>query len=304
MTLVRVLLQLAAVAFLPLLLVGAIQRTKARAAGRRGPPLLQPWRDVVKLLRKGSVRSTTTTWVFAAGPLVSAVTVVLAALLVPFGGPVAPVAFAGDVVAYTALFALGRFFSIAAAFDTGSAFGGMGGTRAASFALLAEPALLLALLGLVVLRGDLSLSGLAGPGDAELWRTAAAPTALACVALFIVLLAENDRIPFDDPTTHLELTMVHEAQLLDHGGPLLGVAQLAAAQKLFVQAALLVRIALPLPEAPEPLRWAVFLLGVCALGGLIGVIESTMARLRLRQLPILLTSASLVAAFGIVLGVA
>jgi len=119
-----------------------------------------------------------------------------------------------------------------------------------------------------------------------------------------VLLAENDRIPFDDPTTHLELTMVHEAQLLDHGGPLLGVAQLAAAQKLFVQAALLVRIALPLPEAPEPLRWAVFLLGVCALGGLIGVIESTMARLRLRQLPILLTSASLVAAFGIVLGVA
>jgi len=297
------LLQLVAVLLLPPLLVGVIQRTKARAAGRRGPPLLQPWHDLLKLFRKGVVLSRTTTWVFIAGPVVAVVTALLAALLVPFGGSVAPVAFAGDLVVYAYLFGLGRFFTIAAALDTGSSFEGMGGAREASFAALAEPALFLALLVLVVLREDLSLSGLAGPGDGELWATAAAPTALACVALFIVLLAENSRIPFDDPTTHLELTMVHEVMVLDHGGPLLGAALLGAAQKLFVQAALLVRIALPLPDGPAWLRWTAFLLGVGALGVGIGIVESTMARLRLRQLPMLLISASLVAAFGIVLGV-
>jgi formate hydrogenlyase subunit 4 len=125
--------------------------------------------------------------------------------------------------------------------------------------------------------------------------------ALACASLLVVLLAENSRIPFDDPTTHLELTMIHEAMVLDHGGPLLGVALLGAAQKLFIQGALLARVAVPLPDGPLLARWAVFLGAMLALAVLVGVVESTMARLRLRQVPMLLIAASLLSAFGLVL---
>jgi formate hydrogenlyase subunit 4 len=292
-----------ALLLLPPLLLGVIARTKALAAGRRGAPLLQPWYDVVKLLRKDRIQSRTTTWVFLAGPAVAVATATLAALLVPFGEAGAPLSFQGDLVLYAYLFGLGRFFTIAAALDTGSSFEGMGAAREATFSALAEPALFLALLVLVSVRGDLSLSGLGDHSTGALWATAAAPAALACVGLFIVLLAENSRIPFDDPTTHLELTMVHEVMVLDHGGPLLGAALFAAAQKLFVQGALLVRIAVPLPDAPPSLRWAVFLAGMFALAVGIGVVESTMARLRLRQIPILLIAASLLSAFGIVLAV-
>jgi formate hydrogenlyase subunit 4 len=300
MTPFGVIAHLAAAIVLPPLLLGVIQRTKARVAGRRGAPLLQPCYDLVKLFRKDRVLSRTTTWVFLAGPAVAVATATLAALLVPFGESTAPLSFQGDLVLYAYLFGLGRFFTIAAALDTGSSFEGMGGAREATFAALAEPALFLALLVLVSLREDLSLSGLlSGPG--ALWTTAAAPTALACVGLFIVLLAENSRMPFDDPTTHLELTMIHEVMVLDHGGPLLGAALLGAAQKLFVQGALLVRIIVPQPDGSPIAAWAVFLASMLALGVGIGVVESTMARIRLRQIPMLLIAASLLSAFGIVL---
>jgi formate hydrogenlyase subunit 4 len=300
MTPVAVIAHLTAAIVLPPLLVGVIQRTKARVAGRRGAPLLQPCYDLVKLFRKDRVLSRTTTWVFVAGPAVAVATATLASLLVPFGESAAPLAFQGDLVLYAYLFGLGRFFTIAAALDTGSSFEGMGGAREATFAALAEPALFLALLVLVSLRENLSLSGLLS-GTGALWTTAAAPTALACVGLFIVLLAENSRIPFDDPTTHLELTMIHEVMVLDHGGPLLGAALLGAAQKLFVQGALLVRIIVPLPEESPAAAWTVFLASMIALGIGIGIVESTMARIRLRQIPMLLIAASLLSAFGIVL---
>lgn len=293
-------LHLAAVLLVSPLLVGVIQRTKALMAGRRGAPLLQPAYDLVRLLRKDVVLSRTTTWVFVAGPAAALATAVLASLLVPFGERVAPFAFSGDLILFAYLFALGRFFTIAAALDTGSSFEGMGGAREATFSALAEPALFLALLVLVSLRGSLSLSGLVGEAG-PLGAAAVAPVALACLGLFVVLLAENSRIPFDDPATHLELTMVHEVMVLDHSGPLLGAALWGAAQKLFVQSALLARILVPLPEGPAPLRWACFLAAVLALGVVIGLVESTMARLRLRQVPMLLITASLLSAFGIVL---
>jgi formate hydrogenlyase subunit 4 len=283
------------------LLLGVIGRTKARAAGRRGAPLLQPYYDLVKLLQKDVVLSRTTSWVFVAGPAASVATALLASLLVPFGERVAPLSCDGDIILFASLFGLGRFFTIAAALDTGSSFGGMGGAREATFSALAEPALFLALLVLVSLRGSLSLSGLVGGDPGSLAITAVAPLALACLTLFVVLLAENSRIPFDDPATHLELTMIHEVMLLDHSGPLLGAAVWGAAQKLFVQSALLVGILVPLPDGPPLLRWAGFLAAVLALGVVIGGVESTMARLRLRQIPMLLIAASLLSAFGIVL---
>jgi formate hydrogenlyase subunit 4 len=293
---------LAAAFVLPPLLLGVIQRTKAHLAGRRGPPLLQPYYDLAKLFRKGLVLSRTTTWVFVAGPVVGLATATLASLLVPFAEARAPLAFAGDLVLLAYLFGLGRFFTVAAALDTGSAFEGMGGAREATFSALAEPALFLSLLVLVSLERSLSLSGLVGDVG-TLWVTAVAPLALACVGLFIVLLAENSRIPFDDPSTHLELTMIHEVMVLDHSGPLLGATLLGAAQKLFVQSALLARIAVPLPDGPPLARWAAFLAAVLALAVAIGVVESTMARLRLRQVPMLLVAASLLSGFGIVLAV-
>jgi formate hydrogenlyase subunit 4 len=262
MSLLEGAVHLAVVLLAPPLLIGVIQRTKARMAGRRGAPLLQPYHDLVKLMRKDVVLSRTTTWVFVAGPAAAVATAVL---------------------------------------DTGSSFEGMGGAREATFSALAEPALFLALLVLVSLRGSLSLSGLVGDDTHVLWTRAVAPVALACLSLFVVLLAENSRIPFDDPATHLELTMVHEVMVLDHSGPLLGLALWGAAQKLFVQSALLVRILVPLPDGPAPLRWAVFLAAVLALGVVIGLLESSMARLRLRQIPMLLITASLLSAFGIVL---
>jgi formate hydrogenlyase subunit 4 len=292
---------LALAVLLPPLLLGVIQRTKARMAGRRGAPLLQPYYDLAKLFSKGIVLSRTTTWVFLAGPVVAVATASLASLLVPFGEKAAPVSFAGDLVLFAYLFGLGRFFTVAAALDTGSSFEGMGGAREATFSALAEPALFLSLLVLVIVRQSFSLSGLVGEDQSALWATAGVPVALACLSLFVVLLAENSRIPFDDPTTHLELTMIHEVMLLDHSGPLLGLALLGAAQKLLVQSALLVRIAVPLPDGPEPLRWAAFLAAILALGVVIGLVESTMARLRLRQVPMLLIAASLLSAFGMVL---
>jgi formate hydrogenlyase subunit 4 len=301
MSVLEAVFHLAVVLLVSPLLLGVIQRTKARMAGRRGAPLLQPWYDLVKLLRKDVVLSRTITWVFMAGPAVAVVTSALASLLVSFGERVAPFSFAGDLILFAYLFGLGRFFTIAAALDTGSSFEGMGGAREATFSALAEPALLLALLVLVMLRGSFTLSGLVAGASPVEWATVIAPVALAVLSLFVVLLAENSRIPFDDPATHLELTMVHEVMLLDHSGPLLGVALWGAAQKLFVQGALLVRILVPLPDSSAALRWAVFFAAMLALGVLIGLVESTMARLRLRQIPMLLTAASLLSAFGIVL---
>jgi formate hydrogenlyase subunit 4 len=139
------------------------------------------------------------------------------------------------------------------------------------------------------------------PAVADTWATAGAALAAVLVSWFVVLLAENSRIPFDDPNTHLELTMVHEVMVLDHGGPLLGAAMLASAQKLFVHGALLARIVVPMPEGPLLARWAVFVAAMLALAVGIGLVESSMARLRLRQVPMLLVAASLLSAFGLVL---
>jgi formate hydrogenlyase subunit 4 len=286
---------------LPPLALGVIQKTKAFFAGRVGPPLLQPYRDLAKLLRKGAVLSRTTTWVFVAGPVVALLTTLLAALLVPLGGHAAPIGFAGDFVLFAALLGLGRFATIAAALDTGSSFEGMGSAREATFACLAEPALFFGLLVLARASGSHSLSGMLGPSLGATWSTAGAALAAVLIGWFVLLLAENCRIPFDDPSTHLELTMVHEAMVLDHGGPLLGLIQYGAALKLFVFGALVLGIAAPAGERDPWSAWALFVGGWLLLAVAIGVVESGMARLRLTQVPKLLVAACLMSAFGAML---
>lgn len=297
---VHLVIHLALILTMPLLLLGVINKTKAAFAGRVGPPLLQPYYDVIKLMKKGSIFSRTTTWLFKAGPVVGLITALFAALLVPLGGHPAPISFEGDLILFAYLFGLGRFFTITAALDTGSSFEGMGGAREATFSCLAEPALFFGLIVLTRLSGSLSLTAMIGPGLAEGWRHGGASLVLVAFSLFIVLLAENCRIPVDDPNTHLELTMIHEVMVLDHGGPALGVIHYGAALKLFVLGAVVVRIAIPYHGSLWT-GWGVFAAGMLLLAVLIGIVESTMARLRMAQVPILLVAACLLSALGIVL---
>ena len=229
MTAVHVIIHVLVAATLPPLLLGVINKTKAAFAGRTGPPVLQPYYDLAKLFRKGTVLSTTTTWVFRAGPVVGLATAALALLLVPLTPAGAPVSFTGDLVLLAYLFGLGRFFTASAALDTGSPFEGMGAAREVTFACLAEPAFFFGLLVLAKLAGSLRLADMLGGSLSARWSGAAASLALVLLSWFVVLLAENCRIPFDDPNTHLELTMIHEVMVLDHGGPAFGMILYGAA---------------------------------------------------------------------------
>src|SRR5438309_8494977 len=256
---------------LPPLLLGVIVKTKAAFAGRIGPPLFQPYHDLIKLLQKGSVFSSTTTWIFRAGPIITVGATLLAALLIPLGSHAAPLLFAGDMILFAYLLALGRFFTAAAALDTGSPFEGLGAAREVTFACLAEPALFLGLLVLARLSGSLQLVGMLGSSLGSHWPTAGASLALVLLSWFIVLLAENSRIPFDDPNTHLELTMIHEVMVLDHSGPAFGMILYGAALKLFVFAALIVRLALPFTTDYLWLDWLLFVGGMLGVAVVIGI---------------------------------
>ncbi|HAD05249.1 MAG: hydrogenase [Desulfuromonadales bacterium GWD2_61_12] len=284
------------------LLQGVIVKTKALFAGRVGAPLLQPYRDLARLFRKGFVFSRTTTWVFRAGPVVGLTVPLLAALLIPFGALPAPLSFEGDLILFVYLFALARFFTAAAALDTGSSFEGMGAAREVTFSCLAEPTLLFALIVLAKLSGGLSLNSLLGPHLTTAWRGPyAAALGLILVCLLVVLLVENSRIPFDDPNTHLELTMIHEVMVLDHSGPAFGMILYGAALKLMVLGALVVRLALPWQTGSWFFDALVFVGGQLLLAVLIGVVESIMARLRLVRIPQILIGTTLISIFALVL---
>jgi len=283
------------------LLLGVINKTKAFVAGRRGPALLQQYFDLAKLLRKGFVVSTTSTWVFLAGPVMAMSAAIVAALLLPLAGRPAWIAFTGDMIVFIYVFALARFFVASAAMDTGSAFEGMGASREVSFAVLAEPALFFGLLAFARLSGSLSLSHILDLQSSHGWRKASASIVLIIVSWFIVLLAENARVPVDDPNTHLELTMIHEVMVLDHGGPAFGLVVYGAALKLMVFTALLVAIIVPAHSGNALVDFLAFAAGVAGVGIAIGLVESSMARLRLLRVPQLLVTATLLAAFGVVL---
>lgn len=292
-------LQLAILLLFAPLVPGIIARTKALFAGRRGAPLVQPYYDIVKLLRKGTVRSSTTTWLFFLGPAIAFVVPLFASLLLPLAGAKAPVAFRGDLIVFVYLFALSRFLTSSAALDTGSAFEGMGAAREVTFAVLAEPAIFFGLLALARIAGASSLSPLLTIGGAG-WRHASAALVLIIASWLIVVLAENSRVPFDDPNTHLELTMIHEVMVLDHGGPALGLVLYGSAMKLFVFSALVVSLLAPRTEFPIA-DAAMIVTGVLIVGVVIGVVESSMARLRLVRVPQLLITASIAAGFAVVL---
>jgi formate hydrogenlyase subunit 4 len=293
--------QIAVLALLPPLLLGVIGRVKAMVAGRTGPGLLQPYFDIVKLFRKEVALSATTTWIFAAAPAVGVATALFAGLLVPLGPFGAPVAFAGDFVLFAYLLALGRFFTAGAALDTGSPFEGMGAAREVGFAWLTEPVLFFAFLALARLAGSLSLDGMLRATEGGAWLERTAPLVLIAAGVFVVLLAECSRIPVDDPNTHLELTMIHEVMVLDHSGPLLGLVEYGAAVKLFVLDALLLHVMAPTARVAGWPGFVLFALGLVGIAAGVGVVESTMARLRLLHVPTLLIAAVLSCGFAFLL---
>ena len=308
MTTVLALLHLLLGLALAPLLLGIINRTKAFFGGRVGQPLLQSYHDLWKLLHKGAVYSRTTTWVFRAGPIVSLAAVLAALTLVPFGGCPALVAFPGDFLLLAYLLGLARFFIVSAALDTGSSFEGMGASREVLFSALAEPALLLCLaaIGRETLRvakrsqADLSLSTIHTAMSLEVWANSGLMLSLVLAALVIILLVENSRIPIDDPNTHLELTMIHEIMVLDHGGPDFAFVLYGAALKLWLLGSVLVGLTLP----RTGLMVVDSLLALASLFGLavlVGVIESSMARIRLLRVPHLLIGAAAMAALAFIL---
>ena len=270
------------------LLPGLINKIKAAVAGRQGPPVLQLYYDLAKLARKGAVYSATTSWLFRAGPVVGLAAVAACLFLVPLGGHPATLGFAGDFILAIYLLGLARFCLVAAAMDTGSSFEGMGASREVFFSALAEPALLLSLAALAHATDATSLSVMLPRVTTALWLRAAPALVLLLVALFLVLLAENARIPVDDPNTHLELTMIHEVMALDHSGPDFALVLYAAALKLWLFAALVANL---LP-AHAGLGTLTGLLTIFFVAALVGVVESAMARLRLSRVPQLLLGAA------------
>ena len=291
----------AALLLVPPLLLGVINRTKAIAAGRRGASVWQPYFDLRKLAGKEVALSQTTSWIFVAAPAVAVATTLLAGLLVPLGSFRSSLSFTGDFVFFAYLLALGRFFTAAAALDTGSPFEGMGAAREVGFAWLTEPALFFAFLALSRLSGSLHFDEMLRATEGGLWRERTAPLLLTAAGLVVVLLAECSRIPVDDPNTHLELTMIHEVMVLDHSGPLLGLIEYAAALKLFVLSAVLLHVMAPTAAVAGWPGFVLFLLGLAGIAVGIGVLESVTARLRLLHVPTLLIAAVLSCGFAFLL---
>jgi formate hydrogenlyase subunit 4 len=290
------------IVFAPLML-GTINRVKAIFGGRCGQPLVQPYLDVWKLLHKGAVYSRTTSWVFRAGPIVTLSSVLVAAALMPLGGCPALLSFSGDLILFAYLLALGRFFTVAAALDTGSAFEGMGASREVFFSTLAEPALLLGLAAVAkkaIGTPLISLTEIRSHVTPELWDEAGLILVFVAIAFLLVFLAENSRIPVDDPNTHLELTMIHEVMVLDHSGPDFAFIQYAAALKLWILGVLAVGMVIP-NTGNVVADLAMSLAGMIGLAVIVGVIESVMGRLQLMRVPQLLVGATALSVLALAL---
>jgi formate hydrogenlyase subunit 4 len=282
------------------LLIGIINRTKALFGCRRGQPLLQPYYEIIKLLQKDYVYSETTSWIFRAGPVVILSTALILTAIIPVGSASSIIAFPGDIILIAYLLGLSRYFLLASSLDTGSSFEAMGASREAQFAILAEPATFLSLIVVAYQTGSISLSGMMGELNWLTWSENFSSFLLVIAALFIVMLAENCRIPFDDPNTHLELTMVHEVMVLDHSGPDLAFILYSSTIKLWLLGSVIINILLPVHYVNPFINQVTFLTGIAGLAVIIGIIESVMARLRIQRVPKLLISASFMAVLALI----
>lgn len=276
------------------LLVGVLRTLKARLVGRRGPSPWQPYADLGKLLAKEVVISPTTSWVFRATPYVLVATMLVTALIVPVAVASPPLAFAGNIILLMYLFMLGTFFLALAGLDAGSAFGGMGSSRAVAVAALAEPTIIVAVFALALRAGTIDLGRVVEHFGREPWLAANPAHLLAFAAFFIVMLAETGRLPVDNPATHLELTMIHEAMVLEYSGRYLALVEWAGAMKLFLFMTLLANLFFPWgltgPAGSAPVLLALLALAakLAVLTSVVAVLETMVAKLRLFRVPELL----------------
>ena len=287
-------LQLLVVGLAAPLLVGVLRTLKARLVGRQGPRPWQPYADLRKLLGKEAVVSTTTSWVFRVAPFVLVATVLVSALIVPVLVARPPLAFAGNIILLVYLFMLGTFFLALAGLDAGSAFGGMGASREVAVAALAEPTIIVAVLALALRADTIDLGRVVERFAGEPWLAANPAHLLAFAAFFIVMLAETGRLPVDNPATHLELTMIHEAMVLEYSGRYLALVEWAGAMKFFLFMTLLANLFVPWGLTGSA-GLSSILLGLVALGGklavltgAVAVLETSVAKLRLFRVPELL----------------
>ncbi len=272
-------------------LIGFVRLLKARMQGRRGPGILQPYRDLAKLLNKERVVSTQASWIFHAAPGILFASTLVAGLLVPLVAAPLPLDRVGDLVVVVYLLLLGTFFLALAGLDTASAFGGMGSSRAMTIAALAEPTIALAIFGMAVAAGSTNLGEIVARTLSHPEATLSAGHLMAFAALFIVMLAETGRLPVDNPATHLELTMIHEAMTLEYSGPYLALVEWSGQMKFFLFLALLSNLVFPWGVSVEMTPGAI-LVGVGALvlklvvlaTGL-AILETRLAKLRLFRVP-------------------
>ena len=288
------------------LITGFSKTLKARLQTRRGPGILQPYRDLHKLLRKSMVLPETASWIFSATPFVLFAATLLAGLLIPTVAASAPLSLFGGILAVVYLLALGRFFLALGGLDAGTPFGGLGSSREMTISAIAEPALMLAVFTVALGAGSTNLSTMAQAAVGQSWRFLAPSQMLAFAALFIVLIAETGRIPVDNPATHLELTMIHEAMILEYSGPYLALIEWSASIKQMILMTLLVNVFFPYGLSAEgslvgvaaSVVLFVFKLAVLAIA--VVLVETGNAKLRLFRVPELLALAFVLSALALI----
>ena len=265
--------------FLPFIMIGTIKKTKAFWAGRKGVNILQPLWDFIKLMKKDAVYSKTTSWVFRFAPIVGFASVIFASLFVPLANGQAVINLQFSFIIFAYILGLGKFFSLLSALDTGSSFEGMGASREACFSTIVEPAFFIMMASVAALSQNYSFySFKAILNSAGVYGFLI--IILVAITLFVMLLIEGCRVPVDDPTTHLELTMIHEVMILDNSGVDLGFITWASAIKMFLFEALIANLLIPLEL---PIVWTVvaFIAIILLLAIIIGTVESAIARFRM-----------------------
>lgn len=301
-----ILMQSALLLLMAPLLSGLIRNWKAKLQNRSGPPVWQPYLDVLKFLRKDMVISEHASWVFSSTPFVLFLATLIAGLMVPMLMVPAPLPLFGGALALVGLMALGRFFLALGGLDTASAFGGMGSSREMTLAAIAEPAMMLAIFTVAIGAGSTNLSRIAENSLARPLQFFAPSHVLAFAALFIVLLAETGRIPVDNPATHLELTMIHEAMVLEFSGRYLALIEWATSMKQLILMMLLANVFFGAGLATQ---WSLPQLGLALgallaklllLAGAVVLVEFTNAKLRLFRVPDLLSVAFVLAALALI----
>jgi len=265
---------------------GGILKVKAFFGGKKGPPLMINYYTLIKLFKKGSVYSNSTTIIFKLGPIISLGSAITVLMFMPVAGHQPIFSFNGDIIFVLYVMGLGRFFTIASAMDTASPFEGMGAAREAYFPIICEAATFMILIFFYRLTGELKLSAyFTGENTIDLWNMAGASLLFIVIAFFIILLTENSRVPVDDPATHLELTMIHEVMVLDHSGPDFALIELGSFCKLFFYSTIISRLILPLEFGLPGLDFVLYILGLVIVYIAVGVTESVIARYRMDEVP-------------------